>query len=113
MNQFSDTKELTELVNEALNMFKLKYHPELKDVLTKIKAKFNNDGFEYALNALFKQNFSQIYEDFKQLDIEAIKLNPKLVNSVIFNLLQLEELSKLKTLLNDLKTQGTHIDPKQ
>ena len=76
-------------------MAKLKYLPELKEVLFKIKTKFSNDGFEYVLNSLFKQNFLQVYEEFKQLDIELSKLSPKLVNSILFNFVQLEDLGRL------------------
>ena len=76
-------------------MAKLKYLPELQEVLSKIKTKFGNDGFEYVLNSLFKQNFLQVYEEFKQLDIELSKLSPKLVNSILFNFVQLEDLGRL------------------
>ena len=76
-------------------MAKLKYLPELKEVLFKIKTKFSNDGFEYVLNSLFKQNFLQVYEEFKQLDIELNKLSPKLANSIVFNFVRLEDLGRL------------------
>jgi len=32
----------------------------------------------------------QVYDEFKQLDINALKLNPKVINNIIFNLTQLE-----------------------
>ena len=69
MAQIKDSKELTVLVNEALNMSKLKYLPELKETLSQIKTKFGNEEWEFALNSLFKQNFSQVYDSLKELEI--------------------------------------------
>lgn len=48
-------------------MAKLKYQPELKEVVGKIKEKYHHEGFEHLLNSLLKQNFLQTLDDFKQL----------------------------------------------
>lgn len=77
------------MTSEALNMSRLKYQPELKDVLSRIRSKFHQEGLEYVLNSLFKQNFIQVYDELKQVGIEVPKLNSRVVNSIIFYLVQL------------------------
>lgn len=60
---------MTELVNQALNMSRLKYLPELKEVLSQVRIKFGENEVEYVLNTMLKQNFAQTYDSFKDLDV--------------------------------------------
>ncbi len=93
-------------------MFKLKYQPELKDALSKIRAQFSTEGLDYVLNSLFRENFIQVYDELRQLDIEVTKLNSRIMNSIIFNLTQLEELQRLESLLTEMKSSGYQLDAK-
>ncbi len=76
-------------------MSKLKYLPELKDVLSQVRTKFGEDEIEYLLNTLFKQNFTQTYDNFKDLGLEITKMSAKFVNTVFFNFVHMEEYGKL------------------
>jgi hypothetical protein len=70
-------------------MSRLKYQPELKNVLLRTRSKFHQEGLEYVLNSLFKQNFIQVYDELKLVGIEVTKLNSRVVNNIIFYLVQL------------------------
>lgn len=48
----------------------------------------------------------------KQIGLDAVKLNTRLVHSIIFNLLQNEEFEKLSTLLTELKSVSYHLESK-
>jgi hypothetical protein len=76
-------------------MSKLKYLPELKDVLSQVRTKFGEDEIEYLLNTLFKQNFTQTYDNFKDLGLEITKMSAKFINTVLFNFVHMEEYGKL------------------
>ena len=94
-------------------MSKLKYFPELKEILQQIKTKFGNEEIEYVLNTLFKQNFSQTFDNLKELGLEIVKMSPKIVNTVLFNFTNAEEYAKVQTLLKELKASKFHIEPRQ
>ena len=91
------------MVNEAFNMSRLKYIPELKEIIFQAKIKFGEQEADYLLNALLKNNFPQIFDNFKQLDLEITKMNPKMVSTVLFRLVHMKEYEKVDNLLIELK----------
>jgi hypothetical protein len=50
-------------------MSRLKYIPELKEIIIQTKTKFGEQEADYLLNALLKNNFKQIFDSFKQLEL--------------------------------------------
>jgi hypothetical protein len=80
-------------------MSRLKYIPELKEIIIQTKTKFGEQEADYLLNALLKNNFKQIFDNFKQLELEITKMSPKIVSTVLFNLVHMEEYEKVENLL--------------
>lgn len=80
-------------------MSRLKYIPELKEIIIQTKTKFGDQEADYLLNALLKNNFKQMFDSFKQLELEITKMNPKMVSTVLFSLIHMEEYEKVENLL--------------